>query len=251
MARGTAIHELVGTWWTGDEELLALKTRMIYESMSEEEWDHVSWLFDRYQQQYGAARNSGALRVVATEFKLLAPIPGTDVEMVTYVDQIVKLRDRGLWVVERKTMKDWRRLDTLEVDPQVSIALWQLRSAGWPIEGLMYDAIRTYRWQPMKPTQAQIMESEGVNRATAKELLESHAGIERPVEESFQLLYLDRHDAHIQQALEEARAGVRRRAVLGAGERPIRNIGMACSMCPYREQCWESLAFPSIEVVGE
>lgn len=251
MAKGSAIHELVGTWWTGDEEMLAFKLNAILSAPESVEFaNDLEWLFHRYTQHYGAARNGGALRVVATELKLLAPLPGTDVEVVTYVDQIVQLRNRGLWAVERKSMKDWRRLNTLDVDPQVSIELWQLRNAGWPVQGLMYDAIRTYRWQPEKPTQKWLMEHEGLTRVQAKEQIDNHPGFERPIEDSFQLLYLDRHDAHIRAALEDARSAVRRRALLGAGEVPIRNIGMNCDMCPFKEKCWEGLAFPQ-EIVLE
>lgn len=249
MYLGSAIHEVVGTWWTGDEDVLAYKLNQILTAPESSEFaSDLAWLFDRYKRHYSAARDGGALRVIATEQKLLAQLPGTDVEMVTYVDQIVKLRGRGLFAVERKSMKDWRRLNVLEVDPQVTIELWQLRNAGWPIKGLMYDAIRTYRWKPDKPSQKWLMENEGLTRDEAKAQIEMHPGTERPIEESFDLRYEDRTLEHTEEALSDARTAVRRRALLAAGEKPVRNIGSNCDYCPFREDCWSRLSFPS-EVV--
>lgn len=249
MRKGTAVHELAGTWWTGDDEALRGRLLEVEQSLDPETWADTQWLFDRYTRHYGRARNGGAIRVIDTEHKLLRPIPGTDVQMVTYVDAIVKTTT-GLWVVERKTMKDWQRLELLEVDPQITIELWQARTAGWPVQGVMYDAIRTYRWKPEKPTQKYLMETEGLTREQAKEQIELHPGIERPDAESFQLLYPDRSSDEVDEALADIRSAVRRRAVLGAGERPIRNLGQACNTCPFKAQCWDEAAFGA-EVVLE
>lgn len=252
MRKGTGIHELAGTWWTGDDEALAGKLAEIELSLEDDEQllADTLWLFDRYRRHYGRARNSGSLRVIDTEHKLLAPIPGTDVSLVTYVDQIVKTSS-GLWVVERKTMRDWKRLNSIEVDPQVTIELFQVRNAGWPIKGVIYDAIRTYRWKPEKPTQKWLMENEGLTREQAKQQIELHPGIERPDDESFQLLYPDRHPEQITEAVADMQTAVRRRALLAAGERPVRNIGSACDNCPFREKCWNELSFGSDEVLLE
>lgn len=256
---GRILHELIGAWWIGgdaqeraEDELRQLGHPDLADSEAEvalaaKAW----WLYDRYTRHYGKDRADGTLRVLATELRLQRSLPGSDVEVVTYIDQIVQLRSAGIWAVERKTMADWTRLETLEVDPQVSLILWQLREDGWPVRGLLYDAIRTYQWKPTQPT---LTELKAVNPRHAGEtatdhndrmkVIQANSQIDRPLEDSFKQEYLDRTLVHQAHALSDAGAGVVRRAMLGAGLRPMRNVSTrTCGQCDHRVRCWTELGF--------
>lgn len=264
--KGTMLHELIHAWWIGGDAQVRAEAAQLGES---EDFDHaalqddVQWLYDRYTTHYGELRARGAIRVVETELKVINPLPHTDVSVVTYVDQLVWVKDMGthpdgLYVVERKSMADWQRLDTIDVDPQVGIAMWQLANAGWPVKGVLYDAMRTYRWKPEKPTQAAFIEAADIagtlpefktqkaQREWAKAEIEASAGDERPLEDSFNMLWLDRSAQQIVPVVTDMRAAVRRRAVLGAGEVPMRNIGTTCRTCSFRNECHADLIFPEL-----
>jgi hypothetical protein len=267
--KGTELHELIHAWWIGGDAQQRAEASFERRSLAAFEefddrlitmFDDVKWIYDRYTMRYGAMRARGELRVVETELKVVNPIPHSGVAAVTYVDQLVWLKDKGLYAVERKSMADWQRLDTLDVDPQVGIVLWQLRQDGWPVQGVLYDAIRTYRWKPEKPTQTALIEaeiesnpeftSEYVTKreqtAWARLQLETHPGVERSIDDSFQWLTTDRTGANLAVLEDEMRTAVRRRAVLAAGELPMRNIGTTCRTCSYKNECHADLIFPEL-----
>lgn len=266
--KGSMLHELCHAWWIGGDAQTRAEQR---ELGVPEDFNHaalqddVQWLYERYTKRYGELRAAGALRVVETELKVVNPIPHSGVAAVTYVDQLVWVKGlkvghrelNGLYAVERKSMADWQRLDTLDVDPQVGIVLWQLRQAGWPVQGVIYDAMRTYRWKPEQPTQAALIEwrasEDAVFASWTKKrqtewakLEQPHRTVERPLEDSFQLLVTDRTGAQVNVIVDDMKAAVRRRALLGAGEVPMRNIGQTCKSCSYRNECHADLIFPEL-----
>lgn len=272
--KGSMLHELCHAWWIGGDAQTRAEQR---ELGVPEDFNHaalqddVQWLYERYTKRYGELRAAGALRVVETELKVVNPIPHSGVAAVTYVDQLVWVKGlkvghrelNGLYAVERKSMADWQRLDTLEVDPQVGIVLWQLRQAGWPVQGVIYDAMRTYRWKPEKQSLTDI-EAELVAQmvfepgepeysSLPKKLLREVAKArqettttERPLADSFQLLVTDRTGAQVDVIVDDMKAAVRRRALLGAGEVPMRNLGQTCKSCSYRNECHADLIFPEL-----
>jgi PD-(D/E)XK nuclease superfamily len=251
---GRIMHDLCASWWIGgDAQERAEETLLGMRDIEAESglYEKAAWLYDRYTRHYGKDRADGTLRVLATELRLQRPLPGSDVEVVTYIDQIVQLRGAGIWAVERKTMADWSRLETLEVDPQVSLVLWQLRDEGWPVRGLLYDAIRTYQWKPTQPTQAELKAIHpknigelGPDYTDRIKVIQANSQIDRPLEDSFQQHYLDRTTLHEAHALSDAGAGVVRRAMLGAGLRPMRNVSTrTCGQCDHKVRCWTELGF--------
>lgn len=251
---GTQMHDLCGSWWIGGDVQERAETDL--HELTQNGWEdaqRAAWLYDRYKRYYGKDRSNGFVRVVATELQLQRTLPGTDIEIRSTIDQVVQLKGAGLWAVERKTMADWSRLDTLEVDPQVSIYLWQLREAGWPVRGLLYDAIKTYRWVPTQPTQKELKElhprhigSETTTDWTERiKLLQAlpENQHERPLEDSFRQEWLDRQPHHTEQALNEVYAATKRRRELLSGDHPIRNVGMNCKRCDHKVRCWSELGF--------
>lgn len=258
MQRGTFVHDVVATWWDDPTRGMA----SIVNKWGEEGQqlpDDGEWVALRYEERYDETRQAGDLRVIGNELKLVVRVPGTQVDLVLYIDQLVLDRAGQMWIVERKTMKDWRRLDSIDVDQQVSLYVWAFRQAGVPVVGAIYDAIRTYRWQPEKPTiTALAAEVMAGTTSTKKEAMESaralqaaHPGVERPVEDSFRSLWLERTPDQLDEAVADLQAAIQRKALLAAGLRPMRNIGMRCSTCDYRTECWEGLAYGPVELLPD
>lgn len=185
----------------------------------------AQWLMERYEAHYGDPLTEGALvasRVVATELELTATLP-SGLQVYGFVDQLIEDHEHKLWLVERKTMKDWGRLDYISADPQLTIYAWLVRENGWNVTGIAYDAIKTYRWKRD----------------------------EHPAADSFQWLWLDRSEDQIQAALSEIGAAAHRRQNLAKGAWPLHNVGPLCRTCFYRERCWEEMAFPPFQVIVE
>jgi hypothetical protein len=218
------------------------------------------WLMQRYERHYGPML--AQVEVLGEQVDLTAPIPGTSQKHQAIIDHIWRV-EGDVWVVERKTYGRADRTALVEVDPQLTNNLWVARANGYDAVGIIWDGIYTYRWRPEKPTQKQVVQdyidqhgeppaptAKGVAE-WAREAVERHSGIERPDSDSFEMLFLDRHDAHIQAAHRELQALVSRRTALRRGAQPTRNIGPLCKACEQRETCFERLAFPqSIEVAS-
>jgi hypothetical protein len=258
MRRGSDIHECVSDWWwEPDRPMDDVIADHDWSGVEAEDVDTTIWLLRRYEQAHTHLRAEANLKIVGREVKFSQVLPSTGVEVVAYIDELALDGEGGLWIVERKTMRDWRRLNRLHVDPQLTLYVWVVRESGLPVRGVIFDAIRTYRWQPEKPTLAQIEEqitAEGSVYATKKALREeakrrqeAHPGVDRPLEDSFAVHYLDRTDTQIDEALADAASAVQRRALLATGVRPIRNIGSGCDMCSHRAECWDSLSFGTVE----
>jgi len=213
LRRGSFVHDVVAAWW--DEPGTTMSAQVEYwRQMNGETPEDGEWVVDRYEQRYEDARANGGLRIIGHELKFTVPIPGTQVSVLCYMDGLVLDSNGDMWVLERKTMRDWRRLNGIDVDPQVSLYVWAARASGLPVAGVLYDAIRTYRWKG-----------------------------DRPVDESFQSLWLARTQAQLDETVADTVAGVQRKALIASGMRPTRNIGMSCDVCDYRQHCWDSLSF--------
>jgi hypothetical protein len=131
-----------------------------------------------------------------------------------------------LFLQECKSMRDWRRLDILTVDPQMTHYYLGLRAAGYEVDGVLYDAIKTYRWKR-----------------------DDH-----PPEDSVQRVFIDRTPEQCEASLVDLHAFDDRREDIESGRRsPLRNISSfgSCSFCNFRAECWEELAFPEPEITWE
>lgn len=254
LSKGTALHQLIAAWETGyDAEALEQFRSSVDPTDAESvEWgEETLWLFDRYKRFYGASR----LRIVANELPLLARIPGTrtwfgtrGVDAIVQVPRSVDPEHAGLWHLERKTMKDWQRLIVLPVDQQVTSVQWLLREAGWDVRGTIFDAIRTYRFQDVQPTQAELKarftkeigETAGDYHERIKTLQKERAE-EAPLEDSFRRIFLERTDAQVDGQLAELTAVAKRWRQLRLGATPVRNIDRSCGWCSFKDDCWRSL----------
>lgn len=225
---GSAVHAGARAFWNGRDHGAAIFDMGLDHDLRE----HAMWLTDRYVENYTSAREAESVRMVGSEVRFSATVPGTRVELAGWFDNLALDQSGHLWLVERKTMGDWSRLDTLEVDPQIDRYVWLGRQSGLPIRGVLYDAILTKRWieddTPLKS---------GPRKGEAK-------APPRPAEESFRALWLHRTDDQVAEAIEDVKGALRRRAVLLLGERPTRNIGRACGWCDFQERCWGELQFP-------
>jgi hypothetical protein len=169
-------------------------------------------LVERYEQAYPNRHT-----LVATEFDFTVKHPtDRNLEIHGYQDGIVMVSAQddpehaGLWVVERKSMSRWTRLDWLDDDPQPWTYLWAARAQGLHVRGLMYDAIYTVEWAE-----------------------------ERPPEASFRRLWIEWDQKRVDRTLDAyARAAARIRE-LRAGSIPTLSTGANCqaSYCPFIPEC--------------
>lgn len=260
MVKGTIVHEALAAWWSGADWAEAFWESVGAQEVSpaEETIDDSLWLVSRYVRWYAADRP--LWKVVANELELKAKLPRVGNVVLGYIDQIMEDVETGeLWLVERKTMSDWQRLSYLSVDPQLTLYAWLVRENGWDVRGILFDAIRTYRWAPTKPTQRDLIETSNINFLTKKAAtewarlqVEIHPGVERDLADSFQWLTQDRTDDHIRAALEEAIGAVRRRLAIRRGARPLRNLGRNCNNCFFKTECYSELAFtPQLIIVED
>lgn len=174
---------------------------------SDEPWATARWLLTRYWLRYGDEFPEGE---VTSELHLTATLP-SGLQLQGYFDHLID----GHVLVERKSMKDWGRLNNLIIDPQVSLYFWLARENGYAIDSVLYDAIKTYRWKRD----------------------------EHPPADSFQQVWLDRTEFQIERAIEWAESILARRSVIVDGAYPIRNLGPLCNGCPFQDRCHDDLAF--------
>jgi hypothetical protein len=207
LARGTEMHRLTQHWALTGEIL-----------PSEDETS--AWLMDRYARHYAGTRDQIKMLAVEIPFamKLDAPWDGHVFgfwDGLAEVSGVVINDDPkdGLWLDEKKTMADWRRLGQLPVDLQVSLYIARARQAGHPVRGVIFDAMRTQRWV---------------------------RGPERPLVESFERVWIERSQEKLDDALEQMYSALALRDGL-TGRRPrkpLRNVGQACDWCFFKTQCY-------------
>jgi hypothetical protein len=217
LSRGTMVHECVEAFWRGkDFDDIAIHIDH-WDTEDEEERSLVRWLMERYCKRYTADR--AATTLVVSEFPWRIELDGF--ALAGWIDRLI-VREGKLWLVETKTMGQWDRINNLSMDPQLSIYYWALRELGFDVWGAEYDAIYTYRWKRE----------------------------ERPVESSFAIVRLDRDETQIAKFVEDAREVCKRiaKASRRSGPRKYDRVKhivqfgpMACSNCPFRDPCQESL----------
>lgn len=225
--------------------------------------EHVAlaqWLLARYEQHYGARPPSSWREVISEQWLSVDIGGGTTVtgrfDGLVYIEGDPDIPD-GWWLLERKSYKSKGRLDYVHVDPQLVIYRMLVKATkGIEIMGVLFDGIYTYQWQPEKPTQAALIEAEIASNPGftseyvtkreqtewAREAVKVHPGVERPAEESFQRRYVDITDAMVERGQQYLAAAVLRRAQLRENpELALPNVGMACKMCGFKDDCWARL----------
>lgn len=225
LTKGTLWHAAWAEWWENDNHFDG--GRMIERVpedrrglITPEILDDVIWMVKRYETVYGPTRYEWEM--VANEVELEAVVGGLLLQ--GRADGLIRhIPTNRLYLGEAKSMRDWRRLDILTVDPQLTHYYSLAKAAGYEIDGILYDAAKTYRWKR-----------------------DEH---KHPPAESFQRLFIDRTPEQCEKALEQLAAFASRRSELLGGATPLRNISsMTCGGCAYRAQCYDEIAFPEAEI---
>lgn len=222
--RGTLIHKLLAVADQGGDWIAAsveLATEMF--PGWDPDWQLPSLVEDairlvsRYQATYPVKH-----QVIGEEWQFALRHPADrQLEITGYQDGLILVSAQddpehaGLWVVERKSMSRWDRLDWLADDPQPATYLWAARAQGFKVRGLMYDAIYTARWKE-----------------------------EREPEASFRRLWLEYDQPQVDRTLDAyARVAARIREIR-AGSTPVLSIGKTCSSsyCAFVQECRDGLA---------
>lgn len=200
MALGSEMHRLLGKWWSGDSDFHVSENPT------------ATWLMWRYADHYGTD-NIEPLMMEALEVPFAQKYRGTYI--FGWMDGLVRNIDTGeLWIAEFKTMGNWSKLNQLPVDKQITLYIWAARAAGYNVKGVMYDAIRTYRW-------------------TGK-----NADDHLP-DESFRREFVERSDEQILECLEELDSAITVKTDLRWMIRtPLRNVGTNCDWCSVMPQCY-------------
>lgn len=196
MALGSEMHAKLGQYYMGED-------------YTEEFVNPTSlWLMDRYAQHYADQK----LSFEAIEVPFAQKYWGTYI--FGWMDGLVRDENGDLWIAEFKTMGNWTKLNQLPVDKQVTLYIWAARAAGYPVKGVMYDAIRTYRW-------------------TGK-----NADDHEPAE-SFKRVWVTRTDEQIIECLLEIDSTISvKRDLRWMIREPIRNVGQNCDWCGVMPQCY-------------
>lgn len=284
MRFGTVIHKAVEGWWGCDNGTLApdWATEWVYTAAGDEQvelpdegprsYDDAAWLFHRYTDVYQAWKHEGWHRWEGCdgELSLHGTVRGISVR-VTPDDFLVDPAGK-LVLVERKTMASWQRLDLVDVTPQESIQVWAALGEGIEVDRVLFDAIKSYRWALVVPTQKELIEGrvegddlhlpwnppfngdhewagipqESKRRtAWAKWAQSLHPGVEKHApEDSFQAVEVWRDEEQIDGAVDWMHSILRRRHTLLENADPIRSIGNGCRSCAYQDKCWTEMAFP-------
>lgn len=262
---GTLVHAGVEAWWQRKDPIAALAsevhTRLGHVTVPEDIEvlkacaDSAEWLLKRYMAYHGEQPPAG-WELVASELEFDGiDVPNTNVQLRGRIDAIARI-DNQLWVVETKSYRNRARLDYLTVDPQITLytyAAMEVLGVPW-IQGELFDGIYTYRWKPDRPSQAKVIEeAQRVGRSWptkkaqqewARAEVAAHPGVDRPLAESFDRVFLDRTPEQITAATKQVRNFGERRSILeNLPERALLSLGQQCSWCPYKAQCHEGLLF--------
>lgn len=154
LERGIAIHEAVQNWWAGQpiqEALDAWRERMQGKLMPgelvewEQDYEHIAALLARYADYYTLDPST---TVVSREFEVNAMLG--PVRVVGYVDLVVVMMGGKMYAVEVKSARDLkRRMAWLDADVQPVLYYTLLREMGMPVEGVLFDGIRTYPYKSL------------------------------------------------------------------------------------------------------
>lgn len=196
MKLGTEMHRLLGEWWITPKD-----------GVSFTEYDTAGYLIQRYDEHYGPDR--GDYTMIATEIPFAVRWRGS--WLFGFFDGLLRDVTTGeYWLVEFKTMSDWSRLNQLPQDKQISFYLLAASLMGLNVQGVMFDAIKTYKWVK-----------------------------DRPAAESFERHWVRRTPEQLQEFQAELYSSVGRRDELSLNlEYPIRNVGKACDWCSVMPECY-------------
>lgn len=199
MELGSEMHALLGNWWRGDDYLCT-------------DDETAAWLMGRYHEMYMNIDHQ-PLQMEAIEVPFAVKYYGRWI--FGWFDGLVRNIETGeLWIAEFKTMSNWSKLDQLPVDKQVTLYIWAARCMGLDVKGVMFDAIRTYRWT-------------GKNKE------------EHPAEESFRREWVERTTEQMDEFEQELEAAISLKTDLFYNLRPaLRNVGQGCSWCSVMPQCY-------------
>lgn len=225
--------------------------------------EHALWLLARYVSVYGSSRPE-SWNVISTEEWLTGKfkIGSRTVRIVGRHDGLVEILG-DLWLIERKSYGQKRRLDTIGIEPQPTIYydLVEQNYGRRPV-GLLYDGIFTYRYSPKPPTQGALIEAaivageqgkhiegfpyngtKSAQRDWARPLtLDPSLATERPPEDSFERRWIDRTPQAIAVGEQFLGNAIRRRDRIKVIEDTIPNVGKDCSWCGFRAECWSRLS---------
>lgn len=228
---GTLMGELANTWWEGNpwEPLMVQRLeewRLEYPEADayQPAWmEKAHWLMERYVALYGEERDSGSVKVLASELFFNLRLPGRYGWLVGAIDQVWEI-DGKVFIVERKTMSDWSKIERHAISHQTTFYYWAAQQLGYEPWGILLDCIRTYQWKRD----------------------------EHPPSDSFERRWLDRGDEHLRNAIAEAGRGLTlAKALINGQMEPIRNLNDHCSYCSYRNECLDNLGFGDLVVPAE
>jgi hypothetical protein len=231
MTKGTLWHAFWDEWWVTPGGLDRMSWNNVLDRMDDETNDKVTeqiasdvmWMAKRYDAWRPGGWERTEWKVLHQEKELEAKVNG-----VTLQGRLDDLRlhvpTDTLWIGECKTMADWRRLDILEVDPQLSNYMQLAMRNGYDVKGVFYDAARTYRWKRDED--------------------------KHPPSDSFREMTYLRDEPQLWTAAKElVSVTVRADLIRDGVMEPIHNISAnTCSFCPYRDRCYEDMAFPQEEL---
>jgi hypothetical protein len=227
MTKGTLWHAFWDEWWItpgGADHVDWGKVIGHIEDgqdkITEQIASDVMWMAQRYDAWRPGGFEATDWRVVDQEVELEAELTPGMLLQGRLDDIRLHVPTNTLYVGECKTMADWRRLDILEVDPQLSNYVNLARRNGFDVAGVFYDAARTYRWKR-----------------------DEH---KHPPSDSFREMTYLRDGPQIKMSEWEVANQIQRKQdLLNLRRGPIRNIGAnTCSFCSYRDECYEDLCFP-------
>jgi hypothetical protein len=206
MALGTEMHGAIQSWWPTGEYVV--------------ESEKAAWLMARYVEHYSADQMYGMTELLEAEKPFAVPLGEPFAgHLFGFFDGLIQVQGivphEGLWLHEIKTMAQWTRLKQLPVDLQVSLYIWAARQSGFPVRGVMFDAIRTQQWV---------------------------RGPERPTTESFERVWVQRTDDELDAAVSQMYSALALRDQLRGDDdgarAPLKNIGQNCDWCFHVSKCF-------------
>lgn len=210
---GDALHAATADVLTPNHKDLATATIDAIEALDATGKEQASYLLPRWwdvmrlvQPDLGVA--------VENEMKLEAALPNG----VLFKGRLDTLHQNDAGLITLRECKSSGRktnLDLVMVAPQLTLYYWLLCENGIVPDRVLLDHINTYHYKSA-----------------------------RHVSETAQLVWVDRHESQIDEALGWAMKLIERRdAILQDGDNSIRNFGAHCSFCDHKLSCFEAMNF--------
>lgn len=233
MVLGTIIHKLLDDWWIGLDTFIDFDEVLDYVIKNEETAtledcksiaQHAQWLMQRYNKMYEGHREK--VEVISVEEHYTFPLPKfgeRTYALNTKIDKVMHSPDYGglVFMDHKTTGKKTKHEATADIDPQMSIYFLALQHKGLDIVIALLDMIFTYQNTKNKKP----VEWDAVR-----------------VEDSFARYPVDRNEAMLDQAAQEAYWACDRMWHLRQGHfRPLKRLSLECTWCDFRAPCYESL----------